>query len=112
MKNRMYSSLSFVLALFYDFYCKYSLTHYTLEEAGLTPAEDVVWEVPEDPGHHGQVLQVVVGLEQRVALQVRQLSDSFVLPEQRFPGDVVFGVANSFTVKDALKYSKKWYIDY
>ena len=30
----------------------------------------VVRQVAQDAGHHGQVLQVVVGLEQRVPLQV------------------------------------------
>ena len=30
----------------------------------------VVGQLAQDAGHHGQVLQVVVGLEQRVALQI------------------------------------------
>ena len=41
----------------------------TLEVGGLAPPDDVVGDVPEDPTHHGQVLQVVVGLEQRVTLK-------------------------------------------
>ena len=43
-----------------------------VEEACLGPPHDVRGEVTEDPGHHGEVLHVVVRLEQRVALQHRQ----------------------------------------
>ena len=39
------------------------------EEAGLGAPHHVRGEVAEDPVHHGEVLQVVVGLEQGVALQ-------------------------------------------
>ena len=40
-----------------------------LEEAGLGSSDNVGWEVSEDPVHHGQVLQVVMGLEQGVPLK-------------------------------------------
>lgn len=42
-----------------------------VEKVCLGPPDYVGRELPEDPRHHGQVLQVVVGLEQRVALQQR-----------------------------------------
>merc|ERR1719233_2780191 len=39
-----------------------------LEEVGLSAAYQVLRELSEDPSHHRQVLQVVMSLEQRVAL--------------------------------------------
>ena len=42
---------------------------HAVEEVCLGPPHDVGGEVAEDPGHHGEVLHVVVRLEQRVALQ-------------------------------------------
>ena len=40
-----------------------------LEEAGLGSSDNVGWEVSEDSVHHGQVLQVIMGLEQGVPLK-------------------------------------------
>ena len=40
-----------------------------LKEVRLGPAYQVLWEFSEDPGHHRQMLQVVMSLEQRVALE-------------------------------------------
>ena len=40
-----------------------------VEELGLGPPHHVGGEVAQDPRHHRQVLHVVVGLEQSVALQ-------------------------------------------
>ena len=40
-----------------------------LEEAGLGPSDNVGREVSEDPVHHGEMLQVVMGLEQGVSLK-------------------------------------------
>jgi hypothetical protein len=39
-----------------------------LEEVCLGPAYQVLWEFSEDSGHHRQMFQVVMSLEQRVAL--------------------------------------------
>ena len=40
-----------------------------LEEVCLRPAHQVLWEFSEDSGHHRQMFQVVMSLEQRVALE-------------------------------------------
>ena len=39
------------------------------EEVGFGSSDDVSWKVPEYSVHHGEVLHVIVGLEQSVALQ-------------------------------------------
>jgi len=41
-----------------------------LEKGRLGATDQVLGELSEDSSHHRQVLQVVVSLEQRVALQV------------------------------------------
>ena len=41
----------------------------SMEEVGFGSSDDVSWEVSEYSGHHGEVLHVIVGLEQSVALQ-------------------------------------------
>ena len=48
-------------------------------EAGLGAADHVSGNVAEDPAHHGQVLQVVMGLEQCVALKKRKKFEMFIL---------------------------------
>ena len=40
-----------------------------MEEVGFGSSDDVSWKVPEYSVHHGEVLHVIVGLEQSVALQ-------------------------------------------
>lgn len=37
-------------------------------------------QLAKDPGHHGQVLEVVVGLEQRVALHSRRFVNGYLFP--------------------------------
>ena len=45
--------------------------HCQEEDENDEVVDQVMWQLAKDPGHHSQVLEVVVGLEQRVALHSR-----------------------------------------
>ena len=56
-----------------------------LEEVCLGAAYKMLWEFSEDSGHHRQMFQVIMSLEQRVALQHRQDEGSRELTGMDYP---------------------------